>query len=44
MTENALYTLWLILAGKQGTAKTYRLIQAMEAKEAFPLIREPLWA
>ncbi len=35
MTENALYTLWLILAGKQGTAKTYRLIQAMEAKEAY---------
>ncbi len=35
MTENALYTLWLLLAGKQGTAKTYRLIQAMEAKEAF---------
>ncbi len=35
MTENALYTLWLLLAGKQGTKKTYRLIQAMEVKEAY---------
>ncbi len=35
MTENALYTLWLLLAGNPGTAKTYRLIKAMEAKEAF---------
>ncbi len=35
MTENALYTLWLLLAGKQGTAKTYRLIQAMDVKQAY---------
>ena len=35
MTENALYTLWLLLAGKQGTAKTYRLIRAMTTKEAY---------
>ena len=35
MTENALYTLWLLLAGKQGTTKTFRLIKAMEAREAY---------
>ena len=35
MTENALYTLWLLLAGKQGSARTFRLIKAMEAREAY---------
>lgn len=35
MTENALYTLWLLLAGKQGTAKTYRLIQAMDVQKSY---------
>lgn len=42
MTENALYTLWLLLAGKQGTKKTYRLIQAMDAKEAFSATKAEL--
>lgn len=35
MTENALYTLWLILAGKQGSTRAHRLICTMKAKEAF---------
>ncbi len=35
MTENAFYTLWLLLAGKQGTAKTFRLIKGMRAREAY---------
>ncbi len=35
MTDQALYTLWLLLAGKQGTAKTYRLIRVMNGKEAY---------
>ena len=42
MTENALYTLWLLLAGKQGTAKTYRLIQAMGVKQAYRATKEEL--
>ncbi len=35
MTENAFYTLWLLLAGKQGTARTFRLIKGMTAREAY---------
>lgn len=42
MTENALYTLWLLLAGKQGTKKAYRLIQAMNAKAAYHATKEEL--
>lgn len=44
MTENALYTLWLILAGKPGSARNYRLIRAMEAKEAFNATKKELLA
>ncbi len=35
MTENAFYTLWLLLAGKQGSARTFRLIKGMTAREAY---------
>lgn len=42
MTDNALYTLWLLLTGKQGTAKTFRLIRTMEAKDAYHATKDEL--
>ncbi len=35
MSENALYALWLLLTGKQGTVKVYRLTKAMHAVEVY---------
>ena len=44
MTDNALYTLWLLLAGKQGSTKTYRLNQSMPPREAYHATKAELMA
>lgn len=35
MTEHTLHTLWMLLAGKQGSARNYRLIRSMTPYEAY---------
>lgn len=35
MTEQAVYTLWMILSGKQCSARNYTLIKEMSAKEVY---------
>lgn len=42
MTEQAVYTLWMILSGKQCSARNYRLIKEMSAKEVYYATPEEL--
>ena len=42
MTEQAVYTLWMILSGKQCSARNYTLIKEMSAKEVYYAAPEEL--
>lgn len=42
MTEHTLYTLWILLSGKPGSARNYRLIRSMTPFEAYHATRTEL--